>query len=207
MVRSRNLALWSSLLLCVVAAAKDKKKVILPADVLQAQTVLVVIDPDAGTTVDAPNANRTARDAVENALRNWGRFRMALSASDADIVISVRKGSGKMAEPTIGGIPDNDRPVIFQPSESGPRMGGQRGTPPPLSGPTGAQQQGPHPQVEAGNPDDAFLVYRGSRDNPLDSPPVWRYMSKDALRSPGVPAVDGFRKAIVEAEKAQANNP
>ena len=205
MVRSRSLAVLLWLFFCVVAGAKDKKKLVLPADVLQARTVLVVIDSDAGTAVDAPLANQTARDAVEKALMNWGRFRMALSALDADLVISVRKGSGKVAQPTIGGIPDNDRPVIFQPSESDPRMGGQRGTPPPLSGSTGTQQQGPHPQVEAGNPDDTFLVYRGNREDPLDSPPVWRYMSKDALRSPGVPAVDAFRKAIVEAEKA--NNP
>jgi hypothetical protein len=207
MVPYKRLALSLSLLFCVLAAAKDKKKILLPAEVLQARTVLVVIDPDAGTAVDAPMANRNARDAVENALRDWGRFRLALSAADADLVISVRKGSGKLAEPTIGGIPNDDRPVIFQPSESGPRMGGQRGTPPPLNSPTGTQQQGPHPQVEAGNPDDTFLVYRGNREDPLDSPPVWRYMSRDALRSPGVPAVEAFRKAIVEAEKAQANNP
>ena len=207
MVGSRNLALSLSLLVCVLATAKDKKKVLLPTDVLQARTVLVVIDPDAGTSVDAPLDNRTARDAVESALMNWGRFRMALNASDADLVISVRKGSGKVAQPTIGGIPNDDRPLIFQPSESGPRMGGQRGTPPPLSGPTGAQQQGPYPQVEAGDPNDTFLVYRGKRDDPLDSPPVWRYMAKDALRSPGVPAVDAFRKAITEAEKQQANQP
>jgi len=195
------------LVFCLVATAKDKKKVILPVDVLQAQTVLVVIDPDAGMGADAPMANRTARDAVENALRSWGRFRLAMNASDADLVISIRKGSGKIAEPTIGGIPDNDRPVIFQPSESGPTMGGQRGTPPPLGGQTGPPRQGPYPQVEAGDPNDTFLVYRGNRENPLDSPPVWRYMSKDALRLPAVPAVDVFRKAIIEPEKQQANNP
>jgi hypothetical protein len=32
----------------LVAAGKDKKKMILPKDVLEAKTVLVVIDPDAG---------------------------------------------------------------------------------------------------------------------------------------------------------------
>jgi len=36
---------------------------------------------------------------------------------------------------------------------------------------------------------------------------VWRYVGKDGLRSPGVPAVDEFRKAVVEAEKQLANNP
>jgi len=51
-------------------------------------------------------------------------------------------------------------------------------------------------------------VYRGKdhgeRENPLDSPPVWRDIAKDALRSPNVPAVDQFRKAVDETEKAVA---
>ena len=203
----RRILAFSMLLLCgVVGTAKNKKKVILPTDVLQAETVLVVIDPDAGMAIDDPMANRHARDDVERALMSWGRFRLAMSSADADLVISVRKGSGRIAEPTIGGIPD-DRPVIIQPSPTDPRVGGQRGTPPPLGDPTGSRSPGPHPQVETGPSQDMFLVYRGKRDNPLDSPPVWRYMAKDALRSPGVPAVDEFRKTIVEAEKQQANNP
>ena len=193
------------LLICLATVGKDKKKVLLPAYVLQAQTVLVVIDPDAGETIDAPLANRTARDDVEKALMNWGRFRLSTSTIDADLIISVRKGSGKVAQPTIGGIPD-DRPVIFQPSDTGPRAGGQKGIPPPLTDPTGTPPRGPHSQVEVGDPRDTFLVYRGQRDNPLDGAPVWRYTAKDGLRSPSVPAVDEFRKAIIEAEK-QANNP
>jgi hypothetical protein len=36
---------------------------------------------------------------------------------------------------------------------------------------------------------------------------VWRYAGQDALRSPGVPAVDAFRKLILEAEKQQAAQP
>ena len=36
-----------------------------------------------------------------------------MEASTADLVISVRKGNGKIAQPTIGGVPTNDRPVIF----------------------------------------------------------------------------------------------
>jgi len=194
---------------CLVATGKNKKKVILPADVLQAQTVLVVIEPDAGETIDAPMANRTARDDVAKALMNWGRFRMAVNASDADLVISVRKGSGRVAQPTIGGVPDNNRPYILQPSDSGGRVGSQKGGPPPLSNPTTSepQPQGPYPQAEVGESDDMFTVYRGKRDNPLDAPPVWRYAARDGLRSPSVPAVGEFRKAIVEAEKQQANNP
>jgi hypothetical protein len=193
---------------CIVAAGKDKKKILLPADVLEARTVMVVIDPEAGVPLDTPNANRTAREDVEKALMKWGRFSMAIDLAHADLVIMVHKGNGKIAQPTIGGIP-NDRPVIFQPTDSGGRIGGTRGTPPPMPGdPSSAQSSNRGPQVEVGQADDLFVVYRGDRADPLDSPAVWRYSSKDALQSPGVPAVDAFRKVVKEAEKQlQAANP
>src|SRR5579863_9138369 len=138
------------LLCCTFAAGKDKKKIILPADVLRAETVLVVIDPDAGIAADAPLANKMARDDVERALMKWGRFRLANDASNADLIITVRRGSGKVAQPTIGGVPSNDRPVIFQPTDSGGRIGGSRGTPPTPGDPTASQYPNPTPQVEVG---------------------------------------------------------
>src|SRR6185503_14850861 len=123
----RGLAASLGLAMCCVAAAgKDKKKVILPADVLEARTVLVVIDPEAGVSPEAPYANRAAQENVEKALMKWGRFGLATDVSSADLVISVRKGNGKLAQPTIGGIPNNNRPIIFEPTETGGRAGGTR---------------------------------------------------------------------------------
>jgi hypothetical protein len=201
------LAFSLSLLCSLSAFAKDKKKVILPNDVLEARTVLVVIDPDAGVAIDAPTANRTAQEDVEKALMNWGRFDIAVDASTADLIISVRKGNGKIAQPTIGGIPTNNRPVIVEPTDSGISIGGHRGNPPQAGDPTNAEPQSPSPQVEVGQAEDTFGVFRGKRDNPLDYPAVWRYSAKDALRSPSVPVVDQFRKLIAEAEKQQASKP
>jgi hypothetical protein len=203
----RSLALSLLLTCCLFAAGKDKKKIILPKDVLDAGTVLVVVDPDAGIAVEAPNANRTAQQDVEKALMNWGRFTLASDVSTADLIISVRKGNGKVAQPTIGGVPANNRPVIFEPSDSGGTFGGHRGNPTQAGGPTGAQPQNPHPQVEIAPVQDMFAVYRGRRDNALDAPAVWRYNAKDALRSPDVPAVDVFRNLIKEAEKQQSSTP
>jgi len=203
----KRVAVSLFLMCCMVAAGKDKKKVILPMDVLEARTVLVVIDPDAGMSVDAPRANRTAREDVEKALMNWGRFSIVNDVSTADLVISVRKGNGKSVQPTIGGVPNNNRPVIFDPTESGGGIGGRRGTAPQLGDPTNAQPQDPHPQIEAGSAQDVFAVYRGKRDNALDAPVIWRYSTRDALSSPGVPAVDAFKKLIAEAEKQQAAKP
>jgi hypothetical protein len=203
----RVLAIFLLLLSGMFAAGKGKKKIILPHDVLQARTVLVVIDPNAGIAVDTPNANLTARDDVEKALMKWGRFEMATDVSTADLVFTVRKGSGKMVEPTIGGIPQNNRPVIFQPTDSGVRVGGSHGTPPMAGDPTSPQSTEPGPQVEAGGAQDTLAVYRGKREDPLDSPSVWRYSAKDALKSPSVPAVEELKKVIAEAEKQQASNP
>lgn len=195
------------LMACVVAEGKNKKKILLPADVLEAKTVFVVIDPDAGVSPDAPNANRTAREDVEKALMKWGRFDLAADSSTADLVIAVRKGNGKVAQTTIGGLPTNSRPVILEPTDSGGRVGGS--TIPPLGGnsPAGAQRPEPAPQLEVGSAEDTFTVYRGRRDGPLDAPSVWRYSAPDGLSSPGVPAVDAFRKLIAEAEKQQGSNP
>jgi len=203
----RSVAFSLLLVCCLVAAGKDKKKSLLPTDILEARTVLVVVDPDAGVAIEAPNSNRTAQEDVEKALMNWGRFTLATDVSTADLIISVRRGNGKVVQPTIGGVPVNNRPVIFEPTDSGVGIGGHRGNPPQAGDPTTAQPQSPHPQVEVAQAQDMFVVYRGKRDNALDSPAVWRYSAKDALSSPGVPAVDAFRKLIAEAEKQQAARP
>ncbi len=158
-------------------------------------------------TLDAPNANREAQEGVEKALMNWGRFTMASDVSTADLVILVRRGNGKIAQPTVGGIPTNNRPVIFEPTDSGVAMGGHKGSPPLAGDPTNAQPQSPSPQVDSGSTQDMFVVYRGKREDALEYPAVWRYSAKNALRSPDVPAVDEFRKLIAEAEKQRAATP
>lgn len=196
---------WSPLILLFLIAipfapAKDKKE-ILPAYVLQARTVLVVIDPDAGVSPSNPNENRIAREDVEKALMNWGRFTPTLDAIDADLVISVRRAHGKAVSNTTGGVPD-DRPVIIEPINSGIRLGVQEGVPTPVT--EGSQPPGPRPQAEIGPTQDTFILYRGKVDYPLDSPAVWRYVAKDALSSPSVPAVAQFQKVIEETEKELA---
>ena len=202
-----SVALLSIAACCLTAAGKDKKQVVLPTDVLEARTVLVVVDTGAGVAVDDPLANRKAQEDVEKALMKWGRFTLALNVSDADLVISVRRGNGKVVRPTIGGVPINNRPVIFEPTDSGGRVGGHTGNPPQTGDPTNSQPVGPMPQVEAGQAEDTFMVFRGKRDDALEWPSVWRYGAKDALRGPAVPAVDVFKKVIAEAEKQRAATP
>lgn len=210
MLYRRILVLSVLLLSCLVGVGKDKKKVLLSADVLQARTVFVVVDPEAGVDVQDPRANRIAREDVERALMKWGRLHLVTDGSTADLIITVRKGNGKMAEPTIGGTPINrNPPAILQPADSGIRGADRSGNSPVPGDPSNTQYppSRPYPQEEVGPSQDMFVVYRGNRDNPLDSPPVWRYTAKDALESQGVPAVDVFRKLMAEAEKQQAGTP
>jgi hypothetical protein len=199
----RALFLTLVLLAVPLGNAKDKKKVVLPDYVLKAHTVLIVINPDAGISPLNPNANFVARQDVERAVMNWGRFTLAMEPLTADLVISVRRGTGRTVNPTIG-VPDN-RPVILDPSDQGARIGVQHGTPPPLT--NGPTINTPHPSTEIGPSEDMFEVYRGRDEYPLDNSATWRYIAKDSLKSPDVPAVGEFRKAIEESEKQQQAQP
>src|SRR5690242_10393054 len=80
-------------LLLISTHAKDKKKQLLPNYVLQARTVLIVIHPDATESVTNPRANLDAQSAVESAVKKWGRFDVVHSASDAELIIAVRKAA------------------------------------------------------------------------------------------------------------------
>ncbi len=211
----RKLLAVTAIILCS-ALASAKKKAILPADVLRARTVLVIVDPTAGVDVSDPNANRAAREGVEKALDQWGRFTLVQEGLTADLVITVRKGNGKFIQSTIGGTPINGTPPVSggttsSPTESTTRAGVRWGTGNPNDpSNAGTQPSTPRPQMEAGSPQDTFVVYRGSTgpdQSPLDAPSVWRYSGKDALASPSVPAVEAFRKLIAESEKQLASHP
>jgi len=197
-----------TLLLVSLTVAGNKKKVVLPAYVLRARTVVVLIDPDAGINPEAPLANKTAQEDVEKAIAKWGRLTPVLDPGTADLVITIRKGSGKLVQQTVDGMPTNDRPVIVQPNDRGIRIGAQQGRSP--SAPTQPQPQDtrPSPQTEVGNSEDTFIVYEGHSSGSLEQQaPTWRYTNKNALHSPNVPAVDEFRKLVDEAEKQQKTKP
>ncbi len=161
LVRVRVLLLMI-LLVTTLAIAGGKKKDLLPAYVLKARTVLVIIDPEAGTSMTSPQANKTAQDDVEKALMKWGRFAPVLAGMPADLVITVRKGSGKLVQPTIGGEPTNDRPVIVQQTDNAIHIGGQVGRPPDAQQGTPRDNK-PHTQMEAAPPTTSLLSMRAAK--------------------------------------------
>ena len=196
--------LISLVLVAVVTLAVAKNKQVLPHYVLQAQTVAVVVMPDAGESVTAPAANRTAEQNVEKALLQWGRYRLVPDALTADLIVAVRKGYA--GGPAISPAPIDTRPVILQPSPGTIYVGGQQGAPPDLT------QHGPEPprpsiSHEAGTPEDTFELFRGGVEYPLDSAPLWRYIAKDALDAPEVRAVEQFRKTVADSEKQRKQKP
>ena len=188
------------LLLTSLTVAESTKKPTLPSSILKAHTVIVLIEPDAGVPTNDPFANKTAQGDVERAITKWGRLSVVMTMGTADLIITVRKGSGKTGQPTIGGVPTNDPPVVVQPTIPGTHIGGQQGRPPDINQPESGNTA-PHTQTEVGTPDDTFTVYNARLDNPLERAPAWRYIAKDALHSPEVHAVDVFRTTIDEAEK------
>ena len=205
-----RLAVIASLFFSVVSA-QDKKanKNTLPAFVTDARTVTVVVFPDASNPVNNPNANQNAQSSVERALTNWGHFHVGVDPQTSDLVIAIRKSTGKGANSTIGGGGVNDRPVILDPSSGGIRIGGQQGRAPNTTWDPSATSPNDKPRVEnsMSSSEDIFEVYRGNQQFPLDSAPLWRFNGKDGLKSPNVPAVVAFRKAVEDAQKQVKTAP
>ena len=110
-MRNRHLAIAVCALLCCCLSVA--KKNLLPAYVVQARTVLVLIDPNAGTSAESPLANKRAQDDVEKALMKWGRLKPVMELASADLVIVIRTGNGKVAQPTIGGYRQTTARSLF----------------------------------------------------------------------------------------------
>ena len=220
MVSSRALkcmcVVFAATVLMPAALAKDKKPA-MPVYILKAHSVAVIIDPEAGRSLPDPSANETAQKDVETALLKWGRFEPVLNPEDADLVIVVRKGSGKLADVNVTEPRQNrQRDGTVTSTDGAISVGVQHGSQPRSgdvsSGQTSRSGGEPqvanpdpqlHPQAEVGNRNDSFLVYPGG-SNPRNNVPGWRYSHKDALHSHDVPAVDEFRKALDAAEKQAA---
>ncbi len=203
---SRAISLSILLLVAsLLVSAKDKKPsgAPLPSDVLRARTVMIVIAPDAGEPLHDPQANARAQDDVEKAFLRWRRFQVVSEISTADLVITVRRGTGKAVSPTIHGGPIDQRPVILQPTDGSIRIGGHTGRPTDASGQDPIDAR-PHMGTEYGRADDTMEVYRANRNlqETLYGAAVWRCSVKDGLKPPKLTAVEQFRKALDESEKA-----
>ena len=182
-------------------------KPIVPEFVRIAHTVAVLVDPDAGVSLEDPQANQVAQRDVETALANWGRYLTVIGSEDADILIVIRRGNKHLVEQSVSDPRQNSRAGVINPSQDGIGIGAQHGSQPPLSGssrPGSPSTADTHPVTQIGSTDDSFAIFDGKNSHPLDGAPAWRLLARDALKPHTVPAVDEFRKAVAEADKAAA---
>jgi hypothetical protein len=176
--------------------AKDKNKNTLPAYVLQAKTVAVIVDPEVQFSSNDPHANFMAQKDVEAALLKWGRFQLVSEAQDADLLVVVRKGDGRSLDDTT-----NDS------RQSGGGIAGQRtGAMPNQAGmPDNGPGQQP-PGTGYGFNQDSFAVFK-SGENPRTATPGWKYFGQNGLDPGTVPAVAAFKRIVAAAEKAASEKP
>jgi hypothetical protein len=183
-------------LLATCGFAKDKTKNILPAYVLQAKTVAVVIDPNAGISIDDPRANDVAQKDVEAAFLKWGRFEPVSDPKTADLIVMVRKGNSRLMDESM---PDPRQNNGITPNNRAGSIGSQ----PDLSADPGIRGSRQLPQAGMGDAGDLFSIFKGGQ-NTLYATPVWTYAGRDGLSPQNVPAVTAFKKAVAAAEKAEA---
>jgi hypothetical protein len=104
------------LLFASFAVAGNKKKVVLPAYVLKARTVIVLIDADAGINPEAPLANKTAQEDVDKAIAKWGWLSLVLDPQTADLVITFAKAREKSFSKRSVACPRTTGRLSFSPT-------------------------------------------------------------------------------------------
>jgi hypothetical protein len=196
----RSFALFLLSLLATCGFAKDKTKNILPAYVLQAKTVAVVIDPNAVISIDEPRANEMAQKDVEAAFLKWGRFNPVSDPKTADLIVMVRKGNSRLTDDTM---PDPRQSNGMDPANREGSTGPSRGSQPAMPGQPGLESSRQTPQAGIADPGDLFSVFRGGQ-NIRYAAPVWTYTGRDGLNPQSVSAVTAFKKAVAAADKAEA---
>ena len=188
------------------ALANKKEKATLPELVVKAQTVTVLTLPGTRESIAGPVGNRRAQEDVEKAFMKWGRYQLTQEAFTADLVIGVRKGTGNVASPTVGGPPSDTRPATIETTDNAIRIGAQKGHPPgdTQSGDAGAAGTNGRATtgVQGGGAEDTLGVFIGGDGYSANSAPIWVCRKVDGLKSPTMSAVEQFRKAVEETEKA-----
>lgn len=192
----------------IAGSANKKEKKVLPATVLKAQTVTVVIQSGAREPMSDPTANLKVQQEVEKALMKWGRFRLMPDVQTADLVIAVQKGTGKATETTIGGGPVDNRPVIVEGTDNSIRFGGHQGTPPATTQYPGPETQRPSEGTQIAGSDDRMTVYLGGVDYP---PAGWcanlELCREGCVEGPGCEGRGGVPQGDCRSRKGRANAP
>lgn len=133
--------------------------------------------------------DRQAISDVQDGIRDWGRYSLAIRREDADLVFMVRVGRA-LGEQNRGGIS-----VGRPPNPNGPnRQPGQQQ--PPDEG------TGVGIGTELGPSDDMLRVFTTNPDGKLIGP-IWHREMPDGLDGPTVPLLRQLRAAVEQAYPTQ----
>jgi hypothetical protein len=193
MRRYRAIALLLILVPVLVhAQQKPKKHNDVPAVFQNARFIYVeAMDGDALKPGLYP-PDRQAIFDVEDSLRDWNRYGLAIRRSDADLVLVVRKGrlASVAARTGVSGgtrLPGGSNP-------NGSRPSGQIGQP--------VDDEGVGTSAEVGPANDLLRVYLVSSDGKLTGP-VWNREIQDGLDAPPVMLMQQLRTAVERAYPSQ----
>lgn len=90
--RAFFLLLAVSLVATVALSQKKKKKSPVPGIILQARYVMVTTFNGNDLSTSVHSQDRNAMVAVEDAIREWGRYALTYREENADLIMVVRKG-------------------------------------------------------------------------------------------------------------------
>jgi hypothetical protein len=185
-----RVALVLLLLPALLAAQTAKKKPSTPAAFRNARYAWVeAFNGDAFTPRVVPEDRQAIAD-VEDALRDWSRYSLTTSRSQADLVFIVRKG--RIASATLGGtVGAGTGPVNRPVSSQGP-----------ISDPVG-NGGGIGVGTEVGSPDDILEVHTLNPDGTLGIV-LWERSFPDGLDAPQVTLIAQLKKAV---ERDYPQNP
>jgi hypothetical protein len=174
-------ALLSFISLASAQSTKPSKNPDAPAMLTTAQFVFV--EPYVGSVYDASTSPED-RDAVNNvvdALHDWGYYKLALHAKQADLIIMVR--TGRASRSYSGVHVQTGRIDPNAPSPPGTGLGGREG-------------------VAAGPDEDLFWVY-WQKDGKLNGP-IWQQNLKNGLDGPTLVLFQNFKDAVIARIAEQA---
>jgi hypothetical protein len=150
-----------------------KNKQVFPKLIVNARYVMVTTSfGDFPSDTRIMPGDRRAMADVQEAIQKWGRYSLAYSPQDAELIIVVRKG--RIAE-ALAGVH--------------------------VHGGTGQPDPSIEPQVngDAGDPQDMVMIYDASLGT--DSPPLWRSREKGGLEPPQMKLLEKLRSDVDAAAK------
>jgi len=177
-----------------LALAKDKKKKDLSAIFNNARYVYVEAEDGDIMNPRLFPEDREAIADVQDELRDWKRYSVALNQSDADLVMVVRRGR-LVAAQVHGGVGVGSGSELGGPYPAGrnPADPGGRG------GGVSTELGG---RAEAGPPDDTLRIYAvipGGRRGAI----LWEREMKDGLEAPQVPLLRQLKQEVERAYPPQ----